>query len=227
MAKKSRSVARQTRHKTSVACLRRLPAYLQMLRSLQNEGREYVSSNVLAGVHHLEPVIVRKDLAATGIVGTPRLGFRIKELIAAIERFIGWDHPTKGVLVGCGNLGSALLGHRRFNTLGLEIVGAFDHDERKVGRLIHGLPVMPMTKLAKFVRARNVTLGLLTIPASSARDTASYMVRSGIRGIWNFAPVKLDMPDDVIVQKEDLAEGLAVLVHHMSHKAAASSRNLN
>jgi redox-sensing transcriptional repressor len=214
-------------HKTSVACLRRLPAYLQMLRALQAEGREYVSGTVLASVHHLEPVIVRKDLAATGATGTPRLGFRIANLIDGIERFLGWDRRTKAVVVGCGNLGSSLLGYRRFDALGLEIVGAFDRDARKVGHMIHDRQVLPITDLAKLVESENVTLGLLAVPAAAAQETAFFMVECGIRGIWNFAPVKLKLPAGVIVQKEDLAEGLAVLAHRLYHAAPAAANSLN
>jgi redox-sensing transcriptional repressor len=188
-----------------------------MLRSLRAEGREYVSGTVLADVHHLEPVIVRKDLAATGIVGTPRLGFRIADMIRGIECFLGWDRRTRAVVVGCGNLGSALLGYRRFDSLGLEIVGSFDCDARKAGHMIHKRPVMPMTRLAQIVAEEKVTLGLLAVPAAAAQETASFMVKCGIRGIWNFAPVKLKLPEDVIVQKEDLAEGLAVLGHRLYH----------
>jgi len=199
----------------SAACLRRMPAYLHLLRTLQHEGREYVSGTVLARVHHLEPVIARKDLAETGIVGTPRLGFRINELIAAIENFLGWDRGAQAVVVGCGNLGSALLGYRRFDGLGLRVVGAFDRDKRKVGRTIGDHKVQPMKKLAAFAAHPSVTIALLTIPADAAQETAEYLVECGIRGIWNFAPIKLRLTEDVIVQKEDLAEGLAVLAYRM------------
>src|ERR1039457_5430993 len=118
-----------------VACVKRLPAYLQMLRVLQGEGHEYVSGTVLATTHSLEPVIVRKDLALTGAVGTPRRGFLVADLIVAIERFVGWDNQTKAVLVGVGNLGTALLGYQGFENLGLRIAGAFDRsEERRVGK---------------------------------------------------------------------------------------------
>lgn len=217
----------QAPYKVSVASLRRLPAYLLKLHALQNEGREYVSGTVLARVHHLEPVIVRKDLAVTGVVGTPRLGFPIAKLIRAIERFLGWDCRRKAVVVGCGNLGSALLGYHRFSALGLDIVGAFDRDARKVGHLIHGRQVAHIDKLAKFVAGQNVTLALLTVPAPVAQETANHIVGCGIRGIWNFAPVKLEMPADVTVQKEDLAEGLAVLGYRMRHSAKPRKDNLS
>lgn len=120
--------------RAGIACVVRLPAYLQLLRVLQTEGHEFVSGTVLATTHRLEPVIVRKDLAVTGVAGMPRRGFPVGELIQAIERFLGWQHQTKAVLVGVGNLGAALPGYRGFENYGLRITGAFDRHPAKIGR---------------------------------------------------------------------------------------------
>jgi redox-sensing transcriptional repressor len=203
--------------KAGVSCVKRLPSYLQLLRVLQAEGHEHVSGTVLASVHNLEPVIVRKDLAITGIIGTPRIGFRVNELIAAIERFLGWNNQTKAVLVGVGNLGAALLGYRGFDNFGLQIVAAFDCDPRKIGQRVHGCKVQSVDQLAGFLGRSQVLLGVLTVPAEAAQATAERMVAAGIRGIWNFTPVKLRLPEEIVTQKEDLAEGLAVLSHRMHH----------
>lgn len=203
--------------KAGLACVRRLPAYLQLLRVLDAEGREYMSGTVLAGTHNLEPVIVRKDLAVTGITGTARRGFKVRDLIGAIEKFLGWDNQAKAILVGAGNLGSALLGYRGFDHFGLRIVGAFDADEQKVGKWIQGRKVQPLSQLRSFVKRQNIHLGILTVPAEAAQAAASFMVQAGIRGIWNFTPVKLAVPEEVVTQKEDLAEGLAVLSHRLQH----------
>jgi len=200
-----------------VACVKRLPAYLQLLRVLQGEGQEYVSGTVLATTHSLESVIVRKDLAITGVIGTPRRGFRIAELITAIERFVGWDNQTKAVLVGVGNLGTALLGYQGFEQLGLRIAGAFDQDAAKIGKWIQGRKVQSVSHLAVFVRRGGIRLGVLTVPAAAAQETADIMIRAGIRGIWNFSPARLEVPAGVVTQKEDLAEGLAVLSHKLQH----------
>ena len=207
--------------RAGLSCVKRLPSYLQLLRVLQAEGREYVSGTVLAGVHHLEPVIVRKDLANTGIIGTPRVGFRVTELITAIERFLGWDNQTKAVLVGVGNLGAALLGYRGFENFGLQIVAAFDVDPKKIGKWIHGCKIQSMNQLAGFVRRGEIKLGVLTVPVEVAQEAVDLMVRAGIRGIWNFTPLKLQVPDTVVAQKEDLAEGLAVLSHRLHHLLAS------
>jgi redox-sensing transcriptional repressor len=204
--------------KAGLPCVKRMPAYLQMLRVLQAEGQEHVSGTVLAGVHNLEPVIVRKDLAMTGAVGTPRIGFHITELIAAIERFLGWDNQTKAVLVGVGSLGTALLGYHGFQNFGFRFVGAFDNDPKVIGKWVHGRKVQAMNQLNPFVRRGEILLGVLTVPAAVAQGTAERMVHAGIRGIWNFTPVKLQLPDEVVIQKEDLAEGLAVLSHRLRHR---------
>jgi len=201
--------------KAGLPCVKRMPAYLQLLRVLQAEGHEHVSSTLLAGAHNLEAVIVRKDLAMTGAVGTPRVGFGITELIAAIERFLGWDNQTKAVLVGVGSLGTALLGYHGFQNLGFRIVGAFDHDPKIIGKWVHGRKVQGMDQLVPFVRRGEILLGVLTVPASAAQETAELMMLAGIKAIWNFTPVKLELPDGVISQKEDLAEGLAVLSHRL------------
>jgi redox-sensing transcriptional repressor len=201
----------------SLACLKRLPSYLQMLRVLQAEGHAFVSGTVLAGVHNLEPVVVRKDLSVTGVVGKPRVGFRVLELMAAIERYLGWDSQTKAVLIGVGNLGRALLGYQGFDDFGLRIVGAFDCSSTLIGQWVHGRKVQPIDQLDRFVRRGEIVLGVLTVPNSEAQQTADHMVRAGIRGIWNFTPVKLQLPENVVMQKEDLAEGLAVLLHRLLH----------
>jgi len=208
--------------KAGLSCVKRMPAYLQMLRVLQAEGHEHVSGTVLAGAHNLEPVIVRKDLAITGAVGTPRIGFHITDLIAAIERFLGWDNQTRAVLVGVGSLGTALLGYQGIQNFGFRFVGAFDCDPKIIGKWVHGRKVQAMNQLLPFVRRGEIALGVLAVPAEAAQATAELMVSAGVKGIWNFTPAKLELPKEIVTQKEDLAEGLAVLSHrlHQLHGTA-------
>jgi len=201
--------------KAGLPCVKRMPSYLQLLRVLQTKGQEFVSGTVLASVHNLESVIVRKDLAMTGAVGTPRIGFNTAELIAAIERFLGWDNQTKAVLVGVGSLGTALLGYHGFQNFGFRIVGAFDRDPKIVGKWVHGRKVQGLDQLAPFVRRGEILLGVLTVPAPAAQEITELMVSAGIKGIWNFTSTRLQLPEAIAVQKEDLAEGLAVLSHRL------------
>ena len=201
--------------KAGLPCVKRMPAYLQLLRVLQAQGQEHVSGTVLANAHQLESVVVRKDLAMTGAGGKPRIGFPIMELITAIERFLGWDSQTKAVLVGVGSLGTALLGYHGFQDFGLRFVGAFDSNPKLVGRWIHGRKVQSLDQFIPFVRRGEIALGVLTVPTSGAQKAADLMVQAGVKGIWNFTGMKLELPHDVVVQNEDLAEGLAVLSHRI------------
>ena len=214
------SLLRQTvgMRKAGLPCVKRMPSYLQLLRVLQAQGHEHVSGTVLASVHNLESVIVRKDLARTGAVGRPRVGFGIAELISAIERFLGWDNQTRAVLVGVGSLGTALLGYHGFQNSGFRFVGAFDHDAKVVGKWVHGRKVHGMDQLIPFVRRGEIRLGVLAVPTAAAQEAAELLVRAGIKGIWNFSSAKLALPEDVVCQKEDLAEGLAVLSHRLRNR---------
>ncbi|MDR1099262.1 MAG: redox-sensing transcriptional repressor Rex [Treponema sp.] len=200
------------RHKISAApSVRRLPSYLHIIRQFQQEGGKYISGTLIAQELNLEPIQVRKDLAITGITGKPKKGYPVEALITAIEQFLGWNVPRDAVLVGVGNLGTALLGYPEFQRHGLNIVAAFDRDPEKIGRVIHGVPVLPADTLEIQVRKFGVSTAILTVPSLSAQEIAASLIRAGIRGIWNFTNIKLKVPDDVVVQKEDLSSGYAML----------------
>lgn len=196
--------------------VKRFPLYLRVLREMAEKDETFVSGAVVAKVLSLDPIVVRKDLSKTGVRGTPRVGFPLLELIAAIERFLGWNANTEAVLAGAGRLGSALLGYSGFQNQGFRIVAAFDANPKRRSK-IAGIPVYPSEQIAETVRRLNVSLGILTVPAGQAQSVADAMMAGGVRGIWNFTPVQLSVPEDVIVKREDLAAGLAVLSHRLKH----------
>ncbi len=191
--------------------LRRLPLYHQYLKRLSGRHEDYVSCTQIAQDLGLQPIQVRKDIEATGIVGRPRLGYAVSELRGAIGSYLGWDNDTDAFLVGAGNLGAALLGYQGFREYGLNIVAAFDADPAKAGTEIHGKKVMALSRLESLVGRMKVSIGILTVPGHAAQDTADLLVRAGIRGIWNFAPARVSVPAHVCVQHENLAASLAVL----------------
>lgn len=195
----------------AVPSIRRLPSYLHIVKQAQAEGNPYISGTVIAEELHLEPIQVRKDLAITGIIGKPKKGYPVDELIAAIDRFLRWDTLQKAVLIGAGNLGTALTGYQGFRDHGLEICAAFDIDKTKVGKKIHGIQVFSMSELAKQISILNPALAVLTAPSPSAQDIANQLVNAGIDAIWNFTNVKIKVPDHVLVQQEDLTSGYALL----------------
>lgn len=201
--------------------LRRLPLYLHVLRKLAAKGRPAVSSSHLGEELGLDPTQVRKDLEATGVVGRPRVGYEVAPLIQAIETALGWNNVRQAFLVGAGNLGQALLGYRRFGEAGLEIVAAFDTDAGKIGTEFHGKQVLPITKLPNLARRMHVMVGILTVPADAAQAAADTLVAAGVLAIWNFTPVRLRVPEGVIVQNEDLYSGLATLTQKLAARLAA------
>jgi redox-sensing transcriptional repressor len=191
--------------------LGRLPQYHHYLVDLAASGVSQVSCSVIGRDLSLVPVQVRKDLEYTGIIGKPKTGYVVAELILAIETFLGWNNVTEAFLVGAGNLGTALLGHERFSKYGLRIVAAFDTDSGKVGQQIHEKTVLPLEKLADLAQRMSIHLGIITAPAEAAQAVADEMVKGGIQAIWNFAPVKLKVPAHIIVHNEDLYSTLASL----------------
>jgi redox-sensing transcriptional repressor len=170
-----------------------------------------VSCADLARVLGLDPTLVRKDIEMTGIVGKPRVGYPLSELVRWIENFLGLSRPKAAVLAGTGSLGSALLGYEKFRSHGMEIVAAFDVDAEKIGQTIHGTEVQPLFCLPDFVQRTGTPLGLIATPAAAAQSVADLMVSGGIRAIWNFAPAHVRVPERIILQNEDLYHSLASL----------------
>ncbi|MDR2048304.1 MAG: redox-sensing transcriptional repressor Rex, partial [Treponema sp.] len=191
--------------------VRRLPSYLYIIRAMQREGAEYISGTVIGRELNLESIQVRKDLAITGIIGKPKKGYPVDDLVDAIERFLGWDSPQDAVLVGVGNLGTALLGYQEFPLHGLNIMAAFDTNPRKIGSIVHGVKILNASTMDIQVRNFGVKIAILTVPSDSAQETANVLTTAGIEGIWNFTNVKLKVPGNVVVQREDLSSGYAML----------------
>jgi redox-sensing transcriptional repressor len=191
--------------------IRRLPTYLRLLYSLKIRGREVVSCTHIAEDLGLVSVQVRKDLAMTGIVGRPKVGYGVAELIDAIEQFLGWKNTSDAFLVGAGSLGSALLGYEGFKEYRLNVLAGFDANPVKIGTHIHGKEIFAMDKLPDLIRRMHVLIGILTVPAAAAQQVADVLVGAGIRAIWNYTPVQLQVPDGVIVEDVKLAASLAVL----------------
>lgn len=192
--------------------LRRLPIYYQYLKKVHSEKKsEYISCTQIGNELNILPIQVRKDLEVTEASGKPKLGYGVKELLCNIEDFLGWNNTADAYLVGVGNLGSALLGYQGFKEYGLNIIAAFDEDETKTGTEIRGKIVFHVRKLPEMIRRMGIKIGILTVPAHCAQNLANIMVDAGIHAIWNFSPVKIMAPQDIIVQHENLASSLVVL----------------
>lgn len=200
--------------------IRRLPTYLYKLSEMRKAGISIVATPELARYMNLGEIVIRKDLAVTGVTGQPGVGYKVKELIEAIKSYLNWDNASEAILVGAGSLGSALLGYEGFEEYGLKIIAAFDADPGKIGTEIHGRSVFGVERLEELVRRLQVRIGIICVPVAFAQEVADAMVAGGIRAIWNFANVSLKVPEEVVVQREVIAGGLAVLSVKMNRRLA-------
>lgn len=202
------------RTEISKSVLKRLPIYLSYLKSIPQGSQTYISATALANALSMGEVQVRKDLAMVSDGGRPKVGYLLEGLKEDISRFLGYNNTTDAVLVGAGKLGQALLGYNGFEAYGLNILAAFDVDnipesggEKK--------PILHMDKLEKFCRTHKILMGIITVPVAHAQEVCDRMIDCGIKAIWNFAPIHLDVPSHILVQNENMATSLALLSMHL------------
>lgn len=193
--------------------LQRLPMYLSYIQGLPEDAPKNISATTIAEALQLNDVQVRKDLASVSSSGKPKVGYNVKDLIAELEAFLGYNDIDNAVIVGAGSLGKALLNYSGFKAYGLNIIAAFDLCEEPTE--FQGKTVFPIAQLGSFCRKVNVHIGIITVPTSSAQEICDLLVESGIRAIWNFAPVHLVVPDGILVQNENMASSLALLSNHL------------
>ncbi len=183
----------------------RLSIYNRALQRLRENGTQTVSSEALATAAGVKPTQLRKDLTYFGQWGTRGLGYNVEGLSKAISEVLGMAKLQPVILVGAGQLGSALLRYDGFAKEGFEVIAAFDADlTRKRPRDLK-VPVLPASQLADFIRERSVKLAILTVPGSVAQQVANTLVEAGIQAILNFAPAVLHVPERIVVNNVDLA----------------------
>ena len=200
--------------KISKAVLKRLPGYLDYLKGPAASEYTYISATTLANALGMGDVQVRKDLAMVSDGGRPKVGYLREKLIDDIEQFLGYDNTTDAVLIGAGKLGQALMDHKGFPEYGLNILAGFDvnptSDHTEDGR-----PIYPMEQLESFCHANKVLMAIITVPAAHAQEVCDKLIACGIKAIWTFATVHLEVPPHILVQYENMATSLAVLSMHL------------
>jgi redox-sensing transcriptional repressor len=197
----------------STQSVKRLPLYLPILAEMRDAGDAYVSSAVVAERLSFDPIMVRKDLAGCGVTGLPRKGFPLHALYEAVEQTLGCHLTCEAVMVGVGKLGAALLGFPGFSQYGIKIVAAFDIQPDQVPHV--GIPVYPIKRLEEILSKTKPKIGILTVPADVAQQMANRLIAAGIKGIWNFTSTHLQVPEGIIVKRENLATSLIVLSHRL------------
>ena len=200
----------------------RLSLYLREIQLMIASGEVTVSSRALGEALGYSSAQVRKDLAwvvhvgGTSEGGQAGVGYDCASLLAAIRSVIGTDRPWSTLLIGAGNIGRALLGYGGFASQGFRIFAVLDGDERVVGKKIGSFIVQPMSVLRKCVRTNRVTIAMLAVPRTAAQEVASQLCAAGVRGILNFAPVRLAVTEGVSVTNVDVSVALEQLAMNIS-----------
>jgi redox-sensing transcriptional repressor len=212
------------RPSVSPLTVNRLSIYLRCLEELLRQGIDRISSTELAARFHLSASQIRKDLAHLGELGTRGVGYPVGSLVARLRSELGLDGRHGLVIVGIGNLGSALAAYPGFDSDGFRVVGLFDSDPAKTGRRVGRLEIRPTQEISGVVRRTGAVLGVLTVPAEGAQRTHDLLVAAGIRAILNFAPRRLSSPPDVRVKNVDLRINLEELSFFLSRTKEDRSR---
>lgn len=198
----------------SQASLKRLPKYLRVLKDKKENGVELISSTAIAKELNLNPIQVRKDLALVSKSdGKPGIGFHIQNLILDMEEFLNLNNMTDAIIVGAGKLGQALMNYKGFEN-NTDILMAFDIDKSKCDNK----KTFYIDKMENLIKRMNIHIGIITVPKEVAQEVCDKMIKCGIKAIWNFAPVNLKIPENIVIKNEDLSASLLVLLKNLKEK---------
>ena len=200
----------------SKAVIRRLPRYYRYLGELLEEGVERISSNELSEKMRVSASQIRQDLNNFGGFGQQGYGYNVPYLYAEIGKILGLDKTHHMIIIGAGNLGQALANYVQFEKRGFKVVGIFDVNPVLKGISIRGNEIRMMDERPEFLETHDVQIATLTLPKNNAAETADMLVKQGIKAIWNFAHLDLDVPEDVIVENVHLSESLMRLSYNLN-----------
>jgi redox-sensing transcriptional repressor len=206
-------------HKIPEMTIRRLSLYTRCLVQLEEDGIKTISSQALAERFNLNSAQVRKDLAYFGEFGVRGIGYYVSGLKAELQKILNLDREWQVALVGYGNLGSALFRYKGFAKQGFRISAIFDDDPAKAGRSVDGVPIFPMSDLAREVKARTLQIAIIAVPAEAAQSVTDRLVAAGIRGVLNFAPSRIKVAKDVRLKNVDLSIELETLSFYLGQSA--------
>jgi len=215
-----------TQRNISRAVIARLPRYYRYLGYLLDEKVERISSNELSRQMHVTASQIRQDLNNFGGFGQQGYGYNVKYLYHEIGKLLGLEETYNMIIIGAGNLGSALANYVRFEKRGFRIIGLFDRDPQLKGTIIRDVPVRPVDELEDFLKENKVDIAALTLPAAGAEKVCPVIVSHGIKAIWNFAHTDLEVPDDVIVENVHLSESLMQLSYRLHTSRLSREENM-
>ena len=210
------SVDKTTGEKTiSQAVIKRLPRYYRYLGDLLKIDVVRISSKELSRRMNVTASQIRQDLNNFGGFGQQGYGYNVEYLYNEMGKILGLDRTNPIIIIGAGNLGQALANNQDFDSNGFKIVGIFDVNPKLIGMTVKGVEVYDIDMLEDFVKNHEVKIAALTLPKSKAPQVAAQLVELGVKALWNFAPVDLDFPDDVIVENVHLSESIMTLSYRL------------
>ena len=199
----------------SRAVIKRLPRYYRYLGELMEDGVERISSNELSPRMRVPASQIRQDLNNFGGFGQQGYGYNVKYLYTEIAKILGIERQHNVIIIGAGNLGQAIANYSSFEKRGFVIKGMFDINPRLIGLVVRGIEIRGVDDLETFIVENEVQIAALTIPKTKAPEIADRVIRAGVKGIWNFAHVDLNVPDDVVVENVHLSESLMRLCYRV------------
>lgn len=200
----------------SQAVISRLPRYFRYLGELKDEGIERISSQELSAIMDVTASQIRQDFNNFGGFGQQGYGYKVEYLYEEIGKILGLDRTHNLIIIGAGNLGQALANYMNFERRGFLFKGIFDNNPSLYGKKIRDMEIRPMEEMGSFVREHNIDIAVLTIPKTSADAVARKLVDNGIKGIWNFAHVDLDVPKSIQVENVHLSDSLMKLTYNIN-----------
>ena len=210
-------------HKT----IERLSQYRRALLICQEKGKEYIFSHEIAEIQHITAVQVRRDLMLVGYSGTLRKGYNIKELINLISEIIDCPRGLNVAIIGMGNLGRAIIKYLNKRRPRLTIVAGFDIDEKKIGKSIKGIPCYSPDDMKEVVKELNISIAVVTVPAHKTNETAKRLVNAGIRGILNFTPTPMIVPENIVLEEYDMITSLEKVAFYVKQSILEEEAEVN
>ncbi|UCC67282.1 MAG: redox-sensing transcriptional repressor Rex [Armatimonadota bacterium] len=195
--------------------LSRLTLYLRCLRRLAREGVNTISSAKMEAHCGIVPAQIRKDLSYFGEFGKPGAGYDVQHLLARLTEIMQLDREQRIAIIGAGNLGAALAGYAGFAQSPFRIVGIFDNNFNKIGRMLWNHEILDLQRLSEINQHMRANIGIIAVPAEAAQEVADQLLKSGVSAILNFAPTLIEVPPDVAVRNVDLTRELEVLCYHL------------
>ncbi|MDR7856852.1 redox-sensing transcriptional repressor Rex [Tissierella sp.] len=205
-------------NRVSITVIRRLPKYYRYLGDLLTRGINRVSSQELSTMTGFTASQIRQDLNNFGGFGQQGYGYNVEELHDQLGKILGLETIYKAVIAGAGNLGQAIANYKGFEDAGFKVLSLFDKNPKIIGLKIRDIEIRDIDTVTEFIRENNVDIGIITTPKDNAQEIADIFVKAGVKGIWNFAPTDLNVPEDIVVENVRLNESLFALSYFLKNK---------